>query len=411
MSNPTRIFAGTCEITTGAFVPSSTPPVFQGEVQAIQVEVELLENGSPYTIPEGVFPYRYLYYDENAGHTSALAMEKDGAKVIARLSAAEQALPGEPWLVILLMDGSGNILVSCRERIRIQQLLGKTTYNTISPADQAEAIRKANEAAAVANAAADAISGLTASAETLPPGEATVRVTDIDGHKNIHIGVPRGERGEKGDQGDKGDTGAPGSGDVSTVNDISPDANGNVPLAASDVPANSPFASATLPENPSVQDLFDVLPDIIATSILESDKRKFPVGTIIGSKSSINPANYMGFGTWVPALVGRSGVGVDMNDTDFNAAGKKAGEKKHTQTSAEGYSHIHGMELIGTGTSFMGGQAVGIDGPYGNGAFLSMARTVAPLSEYSVKITNAGGGQPFNVMHPYETMHYWERTA
>ena len=63
-----------------------------------------------------------------------------------------------------------------------------------------------------AQAALFALTGMTARAETLAPGQsATARIAEENGHKVIIIGVPQGAQGEKGEDGkdgEKGETGA-----------------------------------------------------------------------------------------------------------------------------------------------------------------------------------------------------------
>ena len=83
------------------------------------------------------------------------------------------------------------------------------------------------------------------------------------------------------------------------------------------------------------------LHDYIADAILQDAMNKNPVGTIISSTNSANPATYMGFGTWVAWGSGRVPVGVNENDTDFNAAEKTIGSKTITLTEAQLPSHTH----------------------------------------------------------------------
>ena len=58
-----------------------------------------------------------------------------------------------------------------------------------------------------------------------------------------------------------------------------------------------------------------------------------------------NPADYLGFGTWVLWGSGRVPVGVDKSDTSFNTVEKTGGSKTvntlHSHTIA---SHSHGGE-------------------------------------------------------------------
>lgn len=71
-----------------------------------------------------------------------------------------------------------------------------------------------------------------------------------------------------------------------------------------------------------------------ATNVIENGDNisigiKFPIGYIYLSTSSTNPSAYFG-GTWQRISNGKVLVGVDENDTDFNAP-NLTGEKKHTR--------------------------------------------------------------------------------
>lgn len=120
-----------------------------------------------------------------------------------------------------------------------------------------------------------------------------------------------------------------------------------------------------------------------------------PVGEIFETNDPRNPNVYFGMGTWVRYAQGRSLVGVNENDPDFATVGKTGGEKAHTQTVAEMANHAHG---------FRGGSE-------SNYVRVEPSKTYG-YSGNSDKTTNAtGGGQPFNVMHPYITAYMWLRTS
>ena len=72
------------------------------------------------------------------------------------------------------------------------------------------------------------------------------------------------------------------------------------------------------------------LEDAITQAISEDNKKKYYVGKIIMDTANVNPVTYLGFGTWQYWGQGRVPVGVDANDSDFNAVEKTGGEKKHT---------------------------------------------------------------------------------
>jgi microcystin-dependent protein len=72
----------------------------------------------------------------------------------------------------------------------------------------------------------------------------------------------------------------------------------------------------------------------------ELGKMFMPVGFIYISANNTNPATLFGFGTWQP-ITGKVLVGVDVNDTDFDVAGKTGGAKTHTLTVAQLATHTH----------------------------------------------------------------------
>jgi microcystin-dependent protein len=99
-------------------------------------------------------------------------------------------------------------------------------------------------------------------------------------------------------------------------------------------------------------------------------KKFFPVGAIY--ISTVNtPPTFDGM-TW--AAFGQGGVlvGVDISDTDFNAASKTVGAKTHTLTVAQISSHTYTVHAYQTG---------------------------------------GGSGGAHNNLQPYITVYMWKRTA
>lgn len=126
----------------------------------------------------------------------------------------------------------------------------------------------------------------------------------------------------------------------------------------------------------------------------------FPVGSIYPTQSNTNPSTILGFGTW-ERLKGKVCVGLDEDDEDgyFDEIGKTGGEKKHKQTIDELVEHNHDMNhnnvaaMAGSGSHEVN---------QGSGS-----RTYEQIGT-----DNAGGGQPFNVVQPYEVVGYmWIRRA
>lgn len=98
------------------------------------------------------------------------------------------------------------------------------------------------------------------------------------------------------------------------------------------------IAGINLQDNITVSELVNALK-------VEMLKIENPVGHIRMETTNINPATYLGFGTWVLWGSGRVPVGVDKSDTSFNTVEKTGGSKTvntlHSHTIA---SHSHGGE-------------------------------------------------------------------
>lgn len=98
----------------------------------------------------------------------------------------------------------------------------------------------------------------------------------------------------------------------------------------------------------------------------------------------------------LPNIKGRSLVGVDPDDTDFNVVGKTGGEKAHTLTINEMPSHNHSTVYI---SSFEGGVANTRTGYGYNEVALNK-------SSYGNSVANTGGGQAHNNLSPYAAVNF-----
>ena len=130
----------------------------------------------------------------------------------------------------------------------------------------------------------------------------------------------------------------------------------------------------------------------------------YPIGSIKITINNVNPGTYLG-GTWVAFGAGRTLVGVDMEQTEFNTTEKTGGEKSHTLTTDEMPRHSHsltsGNPPVGVfQKSNYSQEAWRIADGSGNGN--------AKLS--SVTETN-GSGAAHNNLQPYITCYIWKRTA
>ena len=131
-----------------------------------------------------------------------------------------------------------------------------------------------------------------------------------------------------------------------------------------------------------------------------------PVGSIYLSINDINPSGYFG-GTWEQIAKGRTLVGVDSTDSDFNTAKKTGGEKTHTLSVNEMPSHTH------SGIYFWGGSRALALNPGTTSGFYIQPDSGAILAgdEKSLVTAKTGGGQTHNNLQPYFTCYIWLRTA
>ena len=127
----------------------------------------------------------------------------------------------------------------------------------------------------------------------------------------------------------------------------------------------------------------------------------YPVGSIyINAGVATNPGTLLGFGTWTAFGTGRTIVGVDSSDTDFDAVRETGGSKTHTLTTAELPSHTHqvGSNDSGTGTG----------GASGNMEFV---RDAGDGNGPAVTSSSTGSGNAHTIVQPYIVVYMWKRTA
>jgi microcystin-dependent protein len=174
----------------------------------------------------------------------------------------------------------------------------------------------------------------------------------------------------------------------------------------------------------------------------------YPISCVKISTSDINPASYLGFGTWQLYGQGRALVGVNTNDPDFRE-GVTGGEKTHTLSSDEMPSHKHSTPSQKATSTANGSHThsyrdrywaeknimpyasrkeampTNYNGKYGSSAtdrdnsyFLYYDGTTGSAPNHTHDVTipssetgSAGGGKAHNNMPPYVTVYVWRRTA
>lgn len=130
----------------------------------------------------------------------------------------------------------------------------------------------------------------------------------------------------------------------------------------------------------------------INTSLLEAI---FPIGRGFIDFTNTDYSNYLGF-TWERELVGMVGVGLDVNQSEFNTIGKTGGEKTHTLTIDEMPSHNHFGSSKGVNNMATTYQS-------GDNVYLAIG--------YNGYTNEVGGSQPHNNLQPYKVVAYWKRVA
>lgn len=162
----------------------------------------------------------------------------------------------------------------------------------------------------------------------------------------------------------------------------------------------------------------------IKDAILEDNKKKYYVGKLIFDTKNINPATYLGFGTWTLWGAGRVPVGVDTSQTEFNSVEKTGGAKTVTLTTSNIPKHTH--KFSGTTSSngshnhtikYNGEASTGGNLPIiaGNGQTTSSNKVVNSAGSHTHTISgttgSSGSGTAHNNLQPYITCYIWKRTA
>jgi len=148
----------------------------------------------------------------------------------------------------------------------------------------------------------------------------------------------------------------------------------------------------------------------IDQAIADAKLAMYPVGAIYVSVSSTNPGTFIG-GTWSAFGAGRTMVGLDSGDADFDTVEETGGAKTHTLTEPElpyisGSWVMHGQE---SGTMFY------IKSGYATGTYFSgQYKTLAPTGG-AYSYTNPGfafgDGVAHNNLQPYVVTYMFKRTA
>lgn len=140
----------------------------------------------------------------------------------------------------------------------------------------------------------------------------------------------------------------------------------------------------------------------------------YPVGSIYLSVSNTNPSKWFG-GTWGLVAQGRTLIGVDTSQTEFNTVKKTGGSKTHlhstgncTLTVEQIPAHSHNI----TNDFYKYSYSYGVNGQV-------YKESGTPLQTNTISTHNTGGGKAHNHgntgsssnLPPYFTCYIWCRTA
>lgn len=130
----------------------------------------------------------------------------------------------------------------------------------------------------------------------------------------------------------------------------------------------------------------------------------YPIGSIYLSVSEVDPAILFG-GVWESFSTGRTLVGVDTSQTEFNTVQKTGGEKTHTLNSNEIPSHSH---TIFANTDY---RESGETGYWGLDLYQGYAYGSEKDANNGTGTRASGGGEAHNNLQPYITVYMWKRVG
>jgi hypothetical protein len=126
----------------------------------------------------------------------------------------------------------------------------------------------------------------------------------------------------------------------------------------------------------------------------------YPVGSIYISIVSTNPGTYYTGTTWVAFGAGRTLVGLNPSDGDFNSPQETGGSKTHTLTIGQMPSHNHSYQ---DRVRSLPGRAAAGSGRY--------EPSGTNNDEFSRTTGSRGSTQAHNNLQPYIVVYMWKRTV
>lgn len=163
----------------------------------------------------------------------------------------------------------------------------------------------------------------------------------------------------------------------------------------------------------------------------------WPVGSVYTSILATNPNTLFGFGTWSAFGAGRTLVGLDAGQTEFDTVEETGGAKTHALITAELAAHTHSISASGTTSS--DGNHFHEDGMGQKSSSGTVFGANSRTNAFDLDVTNSetnvfnpytsttgahthtvtvtgtsgsnGSGTAHNNLQPYIVVYFWKRTA
>jgi hypothetical protein len=163
--------------------------------------------------------------------------------------------------------------------------------------------------------------------------------------------------------------------------------------------AGSTIGAAELNQKVDLAQLFDLI---------------YPIGRVVEFGNGVDPNEVFG-GTWQPYAQGRTTVGIDPNDADFNEVGKTGGSKTAKYSlENDGYAKIGGYANQPVVLRYTNKKGTGIEYIADTYATFSQGAALGPIeTPYTQTRAMALGGttDEGNNMQPYVVTRKWIRVA
>lgn len=154
--------------------------------------------------------------------------------------------------------------------------------------------------------------------------------------------------------------------------------------------------------------ILDGLKTTINNAVLEGKKSLYPVNSIYLSLNSTNPSDALGFGTWVQVAQGRSLVGVDTTDADFEYASKVGGSKTHNH---EAGTLVADIGAVDSNLGSIGYNATGTTKNNYNRGVSASAIGDIDSKKANHATTVSGNTADSSSLQPYYCVYIFKRTA